>query len=145
MAEGERAVSKSSEKPLIFKYEYGSSSESSFTRSSHCAVLRDGNPRYRDLNRFWSKKGKPISFMARMAYLSPIKTTSHGIFNLSVKMLLISDAIFFVGERKVDIYSAPTIPNARPICLTEHSLIKSRALSSVSNGTSIPVSSLVTG
>ena len=67
------------------------------------------------------------------------------VYDSSLKILFISDAIFFVGERKVEIYSAPTIPSASPICLTAQSLIKSRALSRVSNGTSIPVSSLVTG
>ena len=37
------------------------------------------------------------------------------MFNLSMKIFFISEAIFFVGERNVEIYSAPTIPKARPI------------------------------
>src|SRR5664280_2624436 len=74
--------------------------------------------------------------MVRIAYLSPITTTSQGIFNLSVNIFFISEAIFFVGEINVEIYSAPTIPIASPICRTEQSFIKSRALFSVSNGTS---------
>jgi hypothetical protein len=62
-----------------------------------------------------------------------------------MKIFLMSEAIFFVGERNVEIYSAPTTPRASPICLIEQSLIKSRALLRVSNGTRIPFSSSVTG